>query len=716
MMYETFFGLKKRPFSTIPDTEAYFDAGSIAETRKTIENIIRDGEGLSLVFGAAGTGKTLLLRLLRQNLEWNYTALPIINGLLDSAKVLFQQLLYHLHIPFSGNSAAELRMQLFDYVKEQNAHGAANDIILLFDESQYIYPDVLEEIRLLADDTDCRFHIVLAGSNEFEEKLTIPQLEAFNQRVAARCYLDSFTCEETIRYITWQMQHSQQIPAPRETAATAALLEQISAAEAMQRTGADEVSRIDPPHQNQHLLFSENAKRRIHILTGGLPRLINQTCDKTLRLAAARSTLRIDESAVNEAWSLIQQIEPAAIILPDEDTDVIPLPEVQDIESANIDEVIAQKRTLLQNNELQLRPFEAAVEFGSLDDDDETCCRQQYPIQSNNGVVTGHDNTGFSVYKPAYPEFDDDSDGKEADTADEAKDDTGGCLAGEEVSTLSITGAQWTDTFSEGDMDAKTLEEYRAAVLKDRPPFVRREPDYAYQTTATAPESVRNVEYPDSETGSVVVLNWQTAQKDEGRFGVSYSEYQREHVDAGSSLQPQTQSGENRAAGCSQSSLDEVFAETQEVAAKTVPISAVYQINTSIDVCSRQQYPTQRSDSGTAGSISAVIEEHLGSVVARITAAAEKIEQAAETSHSAGQHITESAQMIEAEIKTVLPSYLEMFQELSEFQRTVLSELNVMRLNTDTANVHSLPPGVSPRRQIAIERSVPTIGIDSLFQ
>ena len=68
-MYETFFGLKRRPFLFAPDVEAYFSTELMEESRRDVERALKNGEGISLVFGASGTGKTLLMRVLRQSLE-----------------------------------------------------------------------------------------------------------------------------------------------------------------------------------------------------------------------------------------------------------------------------------------------------------------------------------------------------------------------------------------------------------------------------------------------------------------------------------------------------------------------------------------------------------------------------------------------------------------------------------------------------------------------
>ena len=47
---------------------------------------------------------------------------------------------------------------------------------------------------------------VLAGGSAFEEKLAHPRLESLQQRMAARCYLQSLSYDETVSYIKAQVE------------------------------------------------------------------------------------------------------------------------------------------------------------------------------------------------------------------------------------------------------------------------------------------------------------------------------------------------------------------------------------------------------------------------------------------------------------------------------------------------------------------------------
>ena len=114
-----------------------------------------------------------------------------------------------------------------------------------------------------------RVRLVLAGSSQLEERLASPKLESFHQRIAARCYLQSLTRDETIGYVQQQIAQAGGI------------------AEAV---------------------FKSDALRSIHTATDGIPRLINQVCDHALMLASAGGQRELGPEGIAEAWADLQQL------------------------------------------------------------------------------------------------------------------------------------------------------------------------------------------------------------------------------------------------------------------------------------------------------------------------------------------------------------------------------------------------------------------------
>ena len=57
-MYEANFGLDARPFSSVAQTDQYYPATAIESSRQTLDRAVQRAEGVGLVVGPAGTGKT----------------------------------------------------------------------------------------------------------------------------------------------------------------------------------------------------------------------------------------------------------------------------------------------------------------------------------------------------------------------------------------------------------------------------------------------------------------------------------------------------------------------------------------------------------------------------------------------------------------------------------------------------------------------------------
>ena len=62
---------------------------------------------------------------------------------------------------------------------------------------------LLEELRMITNlmrGGEPRVRVVMAGSPKLEERFASPRLDAFAQRLSARCYLESFGRDETYNY------------------------------------------------------------------------------------------------------------------------------------------------------------------------------------------------------------------------------------------------------------------------------------------------------------------------------------------------------------------------------------------------------------------------------------------------------------------------------------------------------------------------------------
>ncbi|MGH7226240.1 MAG: AAA family ATPase, partial [Gemmataceae bacterium] len=68
-MYPTQFGLRQRPFPASPDPACYYPATSHERALARLLHGLNDGDGVMVLSGAPGTGKTLVCHCLLERLD-----------------------------------------------------------------------------------------------------------------------------------------------------------------------------------------------------------------------------------------------------------------------------------------------------------------------------------------------------------------------------------------------------------------------------------------------------------------------------------------------------------------------------------------------------------------------------------------------------------------------------------------------------------------------
>ncbi len=269
-MYEAFFQLKTRPFPSTPRTDLYFSASASETSRQTLARCIERAEGPGLLIGGPGTGKSLVCGLLADQFRERFHLVKLDHARFCTRRALLQAIMFELNLPYRGLDEGELRLALIEFAKARDSH--REGVLLMIDEAQTLPARLVEEVRMIGNVIVAgqpRLRLVLSGNAALEERLTSPKLESFNQRIAARCYLQPLNYDETAGYM-----HAQIVAA------------------------GGEASR----------LFADNAWQAVYHASGGIPRLINQVCDRALMLAAAAQRRVLDAAVIEEAWADLQQL------------------------------------------------------------------------------------------------------------------------------------------------------------------------------------------------------------------------------------------------------------------------------------------------------------------------------------------------------------------------------------------------------------------------
>ena len=268
-MYEGFYGLSEKPFALTPNPRFVFQSDQYRGAEEALMYGVAQKEGFMLVTGAPGTGKTTLCRDLLEKLDpARYRVALLFNPFLNGVEMLQALLSEFGLVDTSATSRKELLDRLNTYLLQQLANGRT--CIAIFDEAQHLSTEFLEQIRVLSNletESEKLIQIVLVGQPELLALIRTPQMAQLDQRVSVRCSLTHLSREECGRYI---------------------------------------YHRLNVAGAKGRIRFDEPALRLVHSATGGVPRLVNLTCDRALLAAYSDEAWTIRESHVRQALASLR--------------------------------------------------------------------------------------------------------------------------------------------------------------------------------------------------------------------------------------------------------------------------------------------------------------------------------------------------------------------------------------------------------------------------
>lgn len=262
-MYTSYWKLQRIPFPASSDPRGYYPSevhqGMLARLRYAIEN----ARGGALLVGASGMGKTMILRLLAQQLPDRYS--PIVH--LGFPQMSPAELLGHLAAELAGEefdgrpSGVVEHVRLLERVLSRVADEGRQPVVMIDDAHLLEGPRALEAVRLVMNierSGSPALSIILSAQAALVPMLQrMPHLE---ERLGVKCVLRPLALEETLGYI----QH-------RLSAAGAA--------------GA---------------IFTQPAMERVFQHTQGSPRRINRICELALLVGFAQEMSQIEPETIED--------------------------------------------------------------------------------------------------------------------------------------------------------------------------------------------------------------------------------------------------------------------------------------------------------------------------------------------------------------------------------------------------------------------------------
>ncbi len=239
-MYASFFGLKERPFSLLPDPEFIYWSPQHNRAFLVLEYGVMSKAPITLITGEIGAGKTTLVQKLLSQMQ-DDTTIGLISNAQGGRGELIQWTLNALHVEVDPHTSyVQMFQALQDFLLEE--YSAGRGVVLIFDEAQNLSLEGLEELRMLTNinsNKDVLVQLILVGQPELRDMVRNPNMKQLAQRIAANFHLSAMSARTTIEYIAHRL-----------------------------RTAGGSGQE-----------FTQQACLRVFKETNGVPRLVNQLCD-----------------------------------------------------------------------------------------------------------------------------------------------------------------------------------------------------------------------------------------------------------------------------------------------------------------------------------------------------------------------------------------------------------------------------------------------------
>jgi len=272
-MYQAYWGLGRSPFRGHLDPAAFYQGPVQDEALARLHFLVEERRTLGLVLGDSGSGKSLMLEVFAKQLGIVRSQQAIVNLVGLGRREFLWLACGQLGIE-STRSASE-----FLLVRSLEDHIAANRFqqvatVLLLDDADEARGEVLDEIVRLVQTgqtQEAGLTIVLAARPERIGRLGGRLLELSELRVD----LDGWDADDTASFI---------------------------------KSALSAAGRSTP-------IFSEAAVRRMHELTGGIPRQVKQLADLALLGGAGANLAQIEPDLIDSVYQELGVLAPTALTI-----------------------------------------------------------------------------------------------------------------------------------------------------------------------------------------------------------------------------------------------------------------------------------------------------------------------------------------------------------------------------------------------------------------
>jgi type II secretory pathway predicted ATPase ExeA len=260
MNYNRFFGFSESPFLDTPDLRFFYPAQPHEALLADLGAFIRDRQGIAVVSGDDGVGKTMLIEALTAKLPAAFHPLILARPTPEPMAITLMTA-QALGISLKDRNLVNLT-PFAEAIQAAAQQGTF--VLLILDDAHLLTDQHLEEVYTLSQlEYQGRqlMPIILAGRKGLVQKLSSQANQRLHGLVQQDLALAGLSFEETTQYIDHRLQ----------------------------QVGS-----------NYKACFAEGCAGQLFSRTGGIPRRINQVCDQALARACQENRQRVSRDLLGE--------------------------------------------------------------------------------------------------------------------------------------------------------------------------------------------------------------------------------------------------------------------------------------------------------------------------------------------------------------------------------------------------------------------------------
>ncbi|MBS3927919.1 MAG: XrtA-associated ATPase [Sphingomonadales bacterium] len=321
-MFNDFYGLTGRPFQLTPDPTFYFESLTHRKALSYLSYGLAQGEGFVVITGEVGAGKSMLVAHLMATIDpARLTAAQIVTSKLDGEE-LVHVVAQAFGLIVDGHDKASALGAIEAFLHDEARAGRR--CLLVVDESQNLELEALEELRMLSNfqlGAHPLLQTLLLGQPEFRDTIQEhPQLEQLRQRVIAAHHLEAMELGEIQPYIEHRLKCVGWTGNPK---------------------------------------FDQRVYTELYEASGGVPRRINQICNRLMMLGAVDQRSRIDGAMLSQ---VLEELELDGTMQLNKPAKAEPVAEAPVAAPVPVDAVaLAQLQAMLAERDAQIAELQQAV-------------------------------------------------------------------------------------------------------------------------------------------------------------------------------------------------------------------------------------------------------------------------------------------------------------------------------------------------------------------